>query len=247
MFRSDKVGMLLLIALMVATVASTADAGSKRLMSVNAAKLSAERALVETVYGLKLRATEEVEDLVSAKYEGKSEAKTSTMIKGIQYDEILYDSKKDIAKVTAYVRLSQIENINGDVVNLNNRVLSRVGFGTSSPASARALKALRAAEIDAYKQLMKRLLGYTLESRSTVENYMLTSDLIRTKVMATLFMADLKDFGWADNGDAYMKMTLNVAEVSQMIGQRLTDDSGVIEVEGWGAQEDDFKAAKKKK
>lgn len=247
MYRLSKLGATVLILALFMSYASVVNAGSKRLMSINAAKLSAERSLVETIYGLKLRATEDVEDLISAKYEGKGEAKTSTMIKGIQYDEITYDSKTDIAKVVAHVRLEQIENINGEVVNLNNKVFTRIGFGTSTPAAASRLKALRAAEIDAYKQIIKQLLGYTLESKTSVENYMLTSDSIKTKVMATLFMAELKGFGWVENGDAYVKLMLNVAEVSEMLGQKVSADSEVIEAEGWGAQKDDFKAAKKKK
>ena len=61
----------------IALMAAPGWTGNKRIMSVRAAKVMAERALVESVYGLKIRATEEVQDMVAANFEGKTESKTS--------------------------------------------------------------------------------------------------------------------------------------------------------------------------
>jgi len=240
---------ILSIAMVLAAlcVSNLAIAGNNRIMSINAARVTAERALVETVYGLKLRATEEVRDLVAANFEGKTESKTAAMLKGVKFEEITYDPKQDIAKAVASVSLDQITNVNGDVIPLNNKVFRRVGFGTSTPSKAGPLKALRAAEIDAYKQLMKQLVGFQLESETSVENYMLKSDVVRTKVMATLFLAEITEFGWESNGDAYIKMVLNVRDVSDMLGQKIVSDTDMIEVEGLGAQDDDFGKSKQKK
>ena len=112
-----------------------------------------------------------------------------------------------------------------------------------SRSLAGPLKALRAAELDAYKQLVKRVVGFTLESQTTVENYMLKSDLVKTKVLATTYLARVTDFGWTDTGDAYVKMALNVKEVSEILGEEISGEDEVIEVEGAGAQVDDFKSA----
>jgi hypothetical protein len=91
--------------------------------------------------------------------------------------------------------------------------------------------------------LIKQLVGFELESHTTVENFMLTSDTVKTKVMATLFMAQLTEYGWTPQGDAYVKMQLDLKEASQILGQNLITDREVIEVEGQGAQTDDFTEA----
>jgi hypothetical protein len=189
---------------------------------------------------LKIRSTEEVKDLVAASFVGRTDSKTKALIKGIRYDEIIYDPAKDIAKCTASVSLDSIENIDGETMDLRNKTFRRVAFATSTPSSAGPIRALRAAEIDAYKQLTKRLVGFTLESQTTVENYILTSDLVKTKVLATLYLAEIGDYGWTEAGDAYVNMTLNLKEVSEILGQEIIDQDPVITVTGEGSQEDDF-------
>lgn len=222
-------------------------AGNKKIMTTTAAKVMAERALVESIYGLKLRATETVQDMVAANFSGTTETKTSSTIKGVQFDEVIYDETKDIAKVTASVRLETLKNVDDQTLDLRNKVFRRVAFATSTPSQAGPLKALRAAELDAYKQLVKKVVGFTLESQTTVENYILTSDLVKTKVLATIFLARVNEFGWAETGDAYVKMALDVKEVSEILGQQVVGESEIIEVEGAGAQLDDFSEQRTKK
>lgn len=214
--------------------------GNKKIMSINAAKITAERGLVETIYGLKLRSTEEVQDLVGATFQGKSESKTAASLKGVEYSNMTYDSEKNIAQVEARVQLENLTNVNGNVIELHDKVFKRVGFGTSSKKSAKPLRALRAAEIDAYKQLMKMIVGFKLESHTTVENYILKSDVIKTKVMATLFLANVEEFGWDKNGDAFIKMSLNIKDVSEVLGEKIITNQDIYEVTGLGAQEDDY-------
>lgn len=218
--------------------------GNRKIMSTRASKVLAERALVESIYGLKIRATEEVEDMISAGFLGKTETKTSARISGVKFEEVAYDAEKDIAKATATVSLPSITNIDGEVMDLRNKVYRRVAFATSTPSQAGPLQALRAAEVDAYKQLVKRVVGFTLESQTTVENYMLTSDLVKTRVLATIYLAELTDYGWDDSGDAFVKLALNVADISEILGQEVISDEEIIEVEGAGAEVDDFRQAR---
>jgi len=219
-------------------------AGNKKIMSTRAAKVLAERAIVESVFGLKLRATETVEDLVAANFIGKTETKTSALIKGIKIEEVTYDAKKDLAKATASIKLDTISNIDGATVDLKGKVFQRVAFATSTPSQAGPVRALRAAELDAYKQMIKRVVGFTLESATIVENYMLTSDLVKTKVLATLYLAEVLDYGWDESGNAYVKMALNVKDASAVLGEDVVDTDALIEVEGQGAQTDDFTTGK---
>lgn len=240
--KSIKAAFVLFLCISVA--GGLAWAGNKRIMSIRAAKVLAERAIVESVHGLKVRATETVEDMVAASFVGKTESKTSARMKGIKYEEVVYDPEKDIAKVTASVTLDTITNVDGETLNLGGKVFRRVAFATSTPSMAGPIRALRAAELDAYKQLIKRIVGFQLESKTTVENYMLKSDVVKTKVMATLYLAEVTDFGWDEAGDAYVKMVLNVKEIAEILGEPIVGTEEVIEVEGQGAQEDDFSTAK---
>lgn len=226
-------------------LAGPAWAGNKKIMSIRAAKVLAERGLVESMYGLKVRATESVEDMVAASFVGTTESKTSARIRGVKFEDVVYDREKDIAKVTASASIDSITNIDGDTVNLQGKVFRRVAFATSTPANAGPLQAMRAAELDAYKQLVKRIVGFTLESQTTVENYMLTSDVVKTKVLATMYMSEMTEYGWDEDGNAFVKMALNVGEIGNMLGEPLAGGEEIIEVEGMGAQKDDFAQAKK--
>ncbi len=230
------------IVLLVITgiLAPFAMAGNKKIMTTRAAQVLAERALIESVYGLKVRSTEEVVDLVAANFTGKTETKTSATIGGIQFEEVVYDVSKDVAKATAILQLKKITNIDGQTIDLKNKVFRRVAFATSTPSQAGPLQALRAAEIDGYKQLAKRVVGFTLESQTTVENYILTSDVVKAKVLATIYLAEVTDYGWDESGNAFVKMVLKVKEVGDLLGQPIIGEDVVIEVEGAGSQVDDF-------
>ncbi|MEA3464606.1 MAG: hypothetical protein U9R29_01085 [Thermodesulfobacteriota bacterium] len=230
-----------LLVLAILFCATSVLAGNKRIMSIRAAKVLAERALVESIYGLKLRATESVQNMVAASFEGTTESKTKAMIKGVKYEDVIYEAESDIAKVTAIVSLPSITNIDGQTMDLHNKVFRRVGFATSTPSQAIPLMAMRAAELDAYKQLIKQVVGFQLESETSVENFMLKSDSVKTKVMATIYMAELVEYGWDDYGDAFVILQLNVAEISTMLGDAVQSADEFIQVTGMGAQDNDFK------
>lgn len=233
----------LLILIMTSTGA--AWAGNKKIMSTRAARVLAERAIVESVYGLKIRSSEEVIDMIAASFVGKTESKTSAEMQGIKIDEVIYDEEKDIAQATASISLNEITNIDGQTLNLNGKTFKRVAFATSTPANAGPIKALRAAELDGYKNLVKSVVGFTLESQTTVENYMLTSDVVKVKVMATTYLADLKDYGWDQEGNAYVKFRVNVKDIEELLGAKIPGAAEYVEVEGHGAATDDFSEAKK--
>ncbi|MFH0781700.1 MAG: hypothetical protein V2B20_07065 [Pseudomonadota bacterium] len=234
-------------AMMVMALLVTAAAwgGNKKIMSTRAARVLAERAIVESVYGLKIRSSEEVVDMIAASFTGKTESKTSADIQGIKIDEVVYDAEKDIAQATASISLDQITNIDGQVLNLKGKTFKRVAFSTSTPANAGPIKALRAAELDGYKNLVKTVVGFTLESQTTVENYMLSSDVVKVKVMATTYLADLVDYGWDQEGNAFVKFKVNVKDIEDLIGAKIPGAGEFVEVEGHGASLDDFSDAQK--
>jgi hypothetical protein len=240
--KSARIAIVITLALLLS--GTMAFAGNKKIMTVRAAKIIAERGIVESIYGLKIRSSESVENMIAAGFEGKTEVKTQAEIRGIKITEIVYDGEKDIAQATAVIQLDKLTNIDGQELDFQGKTFTRVGFATSTPAMATPLKALRAAELDAYKQLAKRIVGFTLESQTTVENYILTSDIVKSKVLATIYLARITDYGWDQMGDAYVKMAIDTNEVSAILGQQIQDVDQIIEVEGQGAQSDDYSRAK---
>jgi len=212
--------------------------GSKKMMSINGAKVLAERAIVESVIGLKIKSSSSIEDMVAVHH--KIDARTTAAIKGIEYVDTIYDREKDIAKVTAQINVGRVINVIGKDVDFGERIIQRVGFATSTKSMAGPLRAMRAAEMDAYKQLAKEIVGFKIDSTTTVENYILKSDIVKTKMMAAIWGAKLVGYRWDDEGDAYVKMSLRVNEVEDVLDQKVLYDGKVIEAEGTGAQKDDF-------
>ena len=101
------------------------------------------------------------------------------------------------------------------------------------------------AELDGYKQLAQQLVGFMVESETSVENFILKNDVIKSKLLATLYLAEVTDYGWEENGDAFINMQIDLTSANQMLGQ-LDKQEGVIEVQGMGAQDDDFSKVSKK-
>ncbi len=232
--------------LAVTTIIPDAVAGSgrKKLQSINCARIAAQRCIVETVYGVKLKFIEEVMNLNEGNFLGTTQTKTGKRyIKGIEFEE-KYDSDNDIAQVTATLKLKRIADIiDTDRFKLDkfpDKSIKRVAFASSTPSSAKKLCALRAAEIEAYKNLYKKIGGFTLESQSKVENFVLKSDSIKASVVGAIMGAEFVGFAWEGKGNdaiAVVKLRLDLKELSEMLGEKIVDfDERYVVAEGRAAQ-----------
>jgi len=248
---------VLVLAMSISCMLPAADApmspSAKKLNSVNCAKVLAERNVVETVYGVKLRFTEEVNNLLEGSFQGNVETKTGKRaIKGIEFEPVKYDAEKDIAQATATLKLSNIADlVDKEKFNIDkfpDKIIRRTAFATSTPDKARKVGAIRAAEIDAYKNLYKKIGGFTLESNTKIENFVLKSDTVKASVIGALMGAEFMGFSWDGAGDdavATVKLRVNTKELSEMLGEKIVDfDKDFIEAEGQGAQKTE--AAQKK-
>lgn len=227
----------------LAAALSAGSPAENKLNSINCAKILAERNIVETVYGVKIKFDEEVTDILEGSFVGSTEAKTGKRaIKGIEFEPPKYDARRDIAQVTASLKLKRIADIvDKDKFNIDkfpDKTIKRMAFATSTPANAGKIAALRAAEIDAYKNLYKRIGGFTLESHTSVKNFVLTSDKVKASVIGAVMGAEFMGFDWEGEGDdaiAIVKLRLNVQELNEMLGQKVIDcDKPFIEAEGNG-------------
>ena len=245
---------ILIYAVMLAAAGVFANA-AKKLNSLNCAKVLAERNIVETVYGIKIKFTEKVTNFSKGNFLGISESKTGKRtIKGIEYDE-KYDPKNDIAQVTATLKLNRISDIidtsRFNISKYPDKVIKRVAFASSDPKNARKIAALRAAELDAYKNLYKLLCGFKLESGTRVENSVLKSDKVRSSVIGAVVGAEVTGYSWEGSGDnmiALVNLRMNIKELCDMLGQKVVNfDKDVVEVTGRGAPAPDPKKVAVKK
>ncbi|MGR9052659.1 MAG: hypothetical protein ACU84J_08425 [Gammaproteobacteria bacterium] len=233
--------LVLLIMPLILTVASgnAWAGGNKKLMTVKKAKVMAQRGIVESVIGLKIRSTSLWTDENSDEY--KIESKVAAAIKGIVFEPAKYDKTKDIAMVTARIKLGSIKNIIGKPIHYDDIVISRVGFATSSKQYAPQLAALRAAELNAYDEMAQLIVGQKIKSNTKVKNFVLESDEVRTKTLAAIWGAEVKDFGWEEDGTAFITLRLNAKWVRDVIGNTIayTNDN-YLEVTGYGATHDEL-------
>ncbi|MBR3961267.1 MAG: LPP20 family lipoprotein, partial [Clostridia bacterium] len=75
--------------------------------------------------------------------------------------------------------------------NWNTGTIQVTGTGVSNPALARtsahaSMMARRAAVADAYRQLAEAVQGMQVDAETTVEQMMLTSDIVKTRVSAVI-------------------------------------------------------------
>lgn len=227
------------LALLMAMATADAFAGNRQLMTIQKAKDMARRAIVESVVGLKIRSNALWANRPSDYY--KIESKVAAAIKGIKFDQIQYDKEKDIAKATAFIRLGSVENIIGKQVDYDDVVIRRTAFATSTPDYMPSLSALRAAELNAYDEMAKLIVGQKLKSETKVDNFVLESDKVRTKVLAAIWGSEVKEFGWTEDENAFVTLRLNARWVQDIVGQRIqyTEDN-YVEVTGYGSPVDDM-------
>ncbi|BBK37507.1 hypothetical protein STAQ_25850 [Allostella sp. ATCC 35155] len=230
------------VALAAAIAAPAAEAqGNKELMSIRMAQAMATRGITESIVGLKVRSQEVFFSDRSG--ETSVDTKIQAAVKGVKHARPKYDAARDIAISEASITLGDVRNVIGKPVSYNNVTVRRIGLGTNTESSRPFLQALRAAEIDAYDQLARIIVGQQVDSRSRTENLVLVSDEVRTSVMAAIWGAEVKDYGWTEDGNAFVKMTLDVRYAKDILGQRIRySGPNVVEVTGQGAQRDDTRA-----
>lgn len=105
-------------------------------------------------------------------------------------------------------------------IDWTTSVITAVGIGAppanpANPAQARAM-AERAAQVVAYRNLLESVKGVRVDSQTTVENFMVTSDVIRTQVSGFVQGAMIMDKKYMSDGSVEvtvgMKLTGALAD-----------------------------------
>lgn len=221
--------------------------GNKQLMSEKMATQDLKRNLVEAVVGFKVKSSTESGLTEDARYRADTVARS--LLKGVVVDKMVYDREKDIALCFGHVDLGQLVNVLGERMDLRDVRVEGFGFGTMTESSRPPLRALRAAQLNAYDQMAALLVGERVFSRSTTENFVLTKDVNRSLVCAAVFGAYVphpalndpqRGWGWDENGNAFLKLEMDARKVRDMLGALVVHKTeNILEVTGRGAQVDD--------
>lgn len=238
--------------LLAAFVAPAAQAqGNKQLMSEKMATQDLKRNLIEAVIGFKIKSQTEFGLTEDAQYRADTQA--AAVMKGIKVDKMIYDKEKDIALCFGHVDLGDIINVLGERINFKDVRVESFGFGTMTEASRPPLRALRAAQINAYDEMATLLVGEKILSASRAENFVLAKDSNRAKVCAAVFGAYVpnpgvnapnRGWGWDDSGNAFLRLEMDVRKVKDILGNTLVyKGENILQVTGRGAQKDELSDA----
>ncbi|MCB0220805.1 MAG: LPP20 family lipoprotein [Chrysiogenetes bacterium] len=136
-----------------------------------------------------------------------------------------------------------VEQLDKGLVNWSQGFVEAVGVGAPSPRaptpSAARLFAERAAQVDGYRNLLETVKGVRVDSETVFENFMTTSDVIRTRVEGIVRGARVIDKRYMSDGavEVTMRMPLQgdltgvmleqVRSKTAATGKRVSNDFSV--------------------
>ena len=249
MRRISILGYVAVAILVFSFMSGPAFAGNMELMSTKMAKQDLKRNLTESVIGYKVRSEGQFGLTQEAKYSIQEKAKA--VVKGIRVEKVVYDREKDLAFCMGYIDLGDVVTSTDERISYNDVRVHSFGFGTMAPATREPLMALRAAFLNAYDEMAATIVGERISSYSEAENFVLTEDFNRSRVLAAVYGAyvpnpDIDDpnrgWGWDESGNAFVKLHLDLERARDILGQRIIyDGPNIVEVIGYGSQFDELK------
>ncbi len=107
-----------------------------------------------------------------------------------------------------------VQQMANGMVDWQKGLVTAVGVGAPPPnavnmAQARAM-AVRAATVVARRNLLEIVKGVSIDSQTTVENYMVTSDLIRTQVRGFLQNSQILDTAYMSDGSVEVTVGISL-------------------------------------
>jgi len=227
---------------------------AERLAAEEVARQDAYRKLVERIYGLALDAKTDVHDLVlvarevdtqlreqvlkgmrnvATKYYDDGRVETAVKVTVREVVEIIEETIRRTEKGREVVSEETLRDVKRE--NRDKEILA-VGRGALPESEGlKKVRAMRAAEADAYARIAARVFGLKVKGETTVRDFVLANDRIRSKVaVALLNGVKFTDYTFLDDGtcEATCRLTIReVVEVLTRIHRRYAEDDEVVKVE----------------
>lgn len=185
--------------------ASSISTAQGKLLAKQAAKVDAQRNLLEQVEGVHVSAKTTVKNFMTESDEIRTQV--NGLIAGA---EVVSEQELDDGSFEVKLRL-------------NMHPLARIipppeiaSGGQKIPAQAR-LMAEEAAKKDAERQILEQLKGVVITGNTTVENYMTKDDRIRARVEGIIRGATVIDTRYNEDGTVEVDMVLDNPDINQVI------------------------------
>lgn len=111
-------------------------------------------------------------------------------------------------------------------------------------SAQKKIMALRAARMDAIRNLTETIYGTRVDSDTLVEDLVVSSDKIRTRMEACIKGATEVSHKFNDDGTAEVKMEIEVGRVTDILGTSIEYDGKVFTATGFGAPPHDIPSHK---
>ncbi len=115
---------------------------------------------------------------------------------------------------------SYVQDVGTGQVDWTNRVIKCTGIGGVNPdvpPSVQRAGAIRAAKLDALRNILETIKGINIDAETTVENAITTSDVIHTKIQGIAKNFQVKDIRYMSDGsievDVAMALTGDFSDV----------------------------------
>ena len=238
------IGALILLTETPMALADTINPRMK-LMAHRAAKMDAYRNLLEFVYGLRVDAGTTVRDFIASDL---VQSRLSAGIRGAR--ELDYVAHPDgTAEVTVEIELGTLETILGTRIQYEHEIIEATGYGAPpgmptgghAPSSAAMVQAtgygiepnepgltlpekdllgMRAAKVDALRNLVEEIDGVQITAESTVRDFAVQNDDIRTRVNALVNGAKVVSEKKLPDGRYEVKVETDIEPIKEIIGIR---------------------------
>jgi len=112
-------------------------------------------------------------------------------------------------------------------VNWTQQTITCTGYGGANPnlpLAAQRAGAIRAAKVDALRNLLETINGVNISSETTVENHLMVNDVIHTRVEGILRGFQIKDTKYMSTGD--VEVDVEVSLTGQLLNTLLPNNFG---------------------
>lgn len=216
----------------------------RRAHSISAAKTIATRNMMETISGQHLVSVAKMNGLDAGSFDSKINSKIlGSKIRGMRY-ATQYDKKRDLAIVHVEVDVDDVVDLVPVWKNSPVRVIRRIGFSSTTPATIKKIQAIRAAEMDAYGLLLAEIKDIAIKSQTSVKNMSLVKDDIEAIVIGGIYGArmiidpnDKDTITWSDSSDdasCEVTLELDMDCLTNKLGINVPAEKKIIRKKGIG-------------